>query len=209
MLPPRSFYCIAEVAVRWSATPFDVIGWSTEQLLAISVALPPVKLANGGTVSGLVDVEGIDLLPLFRRDALPSQSVPIRRVKDGAQGFNWISVPAEAVTVTAADVLVRRSEVSRFEKQFGLFTGQPLSTNDDKEVPQKRRAGPGAPPRYDWDRFYGALARFIHDHGIPRTQAELVRAMLQWFENSGIDKVPDESSVTSKIRLVWSELHRL
>ena len=208
MLPPRSFYCLAEVAVRWSVTPFDVIGWSTDGLLAISLALPPVKTAASETVSGLVDVEAPLLLPLFRRDNMPNQSVLVRRVKAGEGGFHWISEPAEGLPVAAADVLVKRSEVARFEEQFGLFNGQRLSPLSEEEVPRRRRAGPGAPVRYDWDRFSGALARFIHDHGIPRTQSELVREMLTWFESAGIDHVPDESSVANKVRAAWRELHR-
>src|SRR5690606_15814944 len=32
-LPPRSFHSLTEIAIRWSVTPFDVIGWSTDGLL--------------------------------------------------------------------------------------------------------------------------------------------------------------------------------
>lgn len=66
--------------------------------------------------------------------------------------------------------------------------------------------GPGVPPRYDRDGFYGALTRRIQDHRIPATQAELVREMLDWFgQRTGID-APDESTVRRKITTVWREL---
>ena len=52
-LPPRSFYSLTEVAVRWSVMPFDVIGWSTDGLLALSIAVPPVKTEPAETLPAL------------------------------------------------------------------------------------------------------------------------------------------------------------
>lgn len=72
----------------------------------------------------------------------------------------------------------------------------------------RARGGPGVPPRYDWDPFYGALARRIHLHGIPGTQAELVRDILNWFEALDIDHAPDERTIKRKIKAVWQELNR-
>src|SRR5947209_5616572 len=50
-LPPRFFYCLAEAAARWSVIPFDVVGWASEGLLALSIALPPVKTGPSETIS--------------------------------------------------------------------------------------------------------------------------------------------------------------
>jgi len=204
MLPPRSFYLLTEAAARWSVTPFDVIGWSTEGLLSLSIALPPVKIGQSETVSGLVDIEAPHVLPLFRRDGIPSQSVAIRRVKTGDQEFRWISEPPNGVVVAAADVLVRRGEVEKFEQRFCEAGPAHLST----APPKTRRPGPGAPPRHDWDTFYAVLARRIHEHGLPRTQAELVREMRDWFERREDEYAPDESTIARKIRIVWQELCR-
>jgi len=206
-LPPRSFYSLTEVAVRWSATPFDVIGWSTDGLLALSIALPPVKTAPSETLSGLADVEAPHLLPLFRRDGAPSPTVAIRRVKAGDNEFRWIAEPAEGVIITGADVLVRRSEVERFERQYGFFNGLHVPENG-AAITARRRGGPGVPPRHDWDAFYAALTRRIHEHGVPRTQAELVREMLAWFEARNLEHAPDESTIRRKITPVWRELSR-
>jgi hypothetical protein len=52
------------------------------------------------------------------------------------------------------------------------------------------------------------LARRIHEHGIPPTQAELVRDMLNWFELRDVDHAPDESTIKRKIKAVWKELSR-
>jgi hypothetical protein len=206
-LPPRSFYSLTEVAVRWSVTPFDVIGWSTDGLLALSIALPPVKTEPPETLSGLADVEAPHLLPLFRRDGAPAPTIVIRRVKAGQGGLCWIIEPMEGITITAADVLVRRAEVERFERHYGFFNGLHVPEASG-EVTARRRAGPGVPPRHDWDAFYGALTRRIHDHGVPATQAELVRDMLAWFEARDVVHAPDESTIRRKITPVWRELSR-
>lgn len=58
------------------------------------------------------------------------------------------------------------------------------------------------------DGFYGALARRIHEHGIPVAQAELVRDMLHWFDQRHIDHHPDESAIKQKIKGDRRELHR-
>jgi hypothetical protein len=183
--------------------PFDVIGWSTDGLLALSIAVPPVKTDPAETLSGLADVEAAHLLPLFRRDGAPSPTVVIRRVKAGEGRLCWIVEPQEGISITAADVLVRRAEVERFERQYGFFNGLHVP----EAVPARRRPGPGVPPRHDWDAFYGALTRRIHDHGVPATQAELVRDMLAWFEARDVEHAPDESTVRRKVAIVWRELN--
>jgi hypothetical protein len=134
--------------------------------------------------------------------------VAIRRVKANGHGFQWFTDPVEGITVTAADVLVKRAEVERFEVQHGLFNGGRSSGPGTDGQVESRRGGPGVPPRYDWDGFYGALARRIHEQGIPATQAELVREMLDWFEKHDVEHVPDESTIRRKITAVWRELHR-
>jgi hypothetical protein len=72
--------------------------------------------------------------------------------------------------------------------------------------PERRRApGPGRPLRYDWDTFYAALARRVHDYGIPASQAELVRDMLDWFDKRD-ESAPDESTIRKKASVIWREL---
>jgi hypothetical protein len=194
------------VAIRWSVTPFDVIGWSTDGLLALSIAVPLVKTEPAETLSGLADVEAAHLLPLFRRDGTPSPTIVIRRVKAGG-GVCWIVEPMEGIAITAADVLVRRAEVERFERQYVFFDGLHVPDAGSHST-ARRRGGPGVPPRHDWDAFYGALTRRIHDRGVPATQAELVRDMVAWFEARDVKHAPDESTVRRKITPIWKELSR-
>ncbi len=115
--------------------------------------------------------------------------------------------PSEGVAITAADVLVRRGEVERFERQYGFFNGLHVPESDGAAA-ARRRGGPGVPPRHDWDAFYAALARRIHEYGVPATQAELVREMVAWFEARDAEHAPDESTIRKKITPVWGELSR-
>jgi hypothetical protein len=50
--------------------------------------------------------------------------------------------------------------------------------------------------------------RRIFVQGLPSTQAELVREMLDWFQNRSDKQAPDESTVRRKIAMVWRELNR-
>ncbi|HLH12974.1 MAG TPA: hypothetical protein VKV77_14010 [Methylovirgula sp.] len=104
-------------------------------------------------------------------------------------------------------MLVRRGEVERFERQYGFFNGLHVPESDGAAA-ARRRGGPGVPPRHDWDAFYAALARRIHEYGVPATQAELVREMVAWFEARDAEHAPDESTIRKKITPVWGELSR-
>jgi hypothetical protein len=168
------------------------------ELLALSIVLPSIKSETSEVISGLVEVAGPDVLPLFKRDGVAA--VMLRRIKSSDE-FGWIADPAEGVAVLANDVLLKRGEIERFEKQYGL-------ANTQVAVAYKRPPGPGAPPRYDWDGFYAALARRVHDRGIPASQSELVRDMLEWFSDRSEWSVPDESTIRRRVSIIWRELRR-
>lgn len=208
-LPPRSFHTILEISIKWSVLPADVIGWAIDGHFDISMALPPVQ-AGGHPRAGLVHIDPADVLPLFRRDGSGPRAVAIRRFRlpDGEeQDWQWIGEPAEGVQATAADILLTRRESDRFEKDHGV--GAPLLNAPEagERPPARRRAGPGAPARYDWDAFYCAMIRRVHDEGVPETQTALVRDMQDWFDNQA-DTPPDESTIRRKVQAVWRELHR-
>lgn len=65
----------------------------------------------------------------------------------------------------------------------------------------------GRPREYDWDAFSGAMARRVYDHGMPESQGELVRDMLEWFSvTHGV--TPDESTVRRRVQAAWRKLTR-
>lgn len=159
-------------------------------------------------ISDLVEVAGTDVLPLFRPDGARIEKVLVRRIRaPGEHEWQWISEPAEGVAITAPEILITRGEIQRFEREHDLHRGDTAAMSS--HTCQRRRSpGPGVPPRYDWDTFFGALTRRIHDNGLPSTQAELVREMLEWFQARSDEHAPDESTVRRKIAVVWRELNR-
>src|SRR5262245_1732670 len=58
------------------------------------------------------------------------------------------------------------------------------------------------------DTFFVAIARRIYDNGLPKTQGELVREKLDWFQARQHDHTPDASTVRRKVAMVWRELKR-
>ena len=211
-LPPKCFHAVDEIAIRWGVQATDVVGWAIEGNLTLSVVFPFVE-AEAQRASGVVGVAAEDVLPLFRRDESAAAFVFLRRFRRAGEDddeWRWITKPAEGVRITAGDVLVTRREAERFERQWGVFAS-PSSDQAKASVPvigALHFAGPGAPPRHDWDAFNGALVRYIHDHGIPARQSELVRAMADWFATREKTRVPDERTIRRKVSAIWRELTR-
>lgn len=205
---PRPFHPISEVAERWSVSPIEIVDWAVERLLALSIAVPPAKVISSVVLCGLVEVAGTDVRPLFMPEGAKSNAVAIKYLREyGAAEWQWIGDASNngVIIVTASDILVRRVEAERFEQRFLLNrdTGSPSAPRLSCSV-RSRPAGPGAPPRYDWDRFFAEIARRIYVQGLPRTQSELVREMADWFQNR--QQAPDESTIRRKVALVWREL---
>jgi hypothetical protein len=206
-LPPRPFHILNDVAVRWSVLPIDIAGWATEGLLVLSAALPPIKTASSQMLSDIVEIAGSDIIPLFRPDGARLDSVVIRRIRSqGEIEWHWIVEPSDGVTITAPEVLIRRAEIKRFELQHGLFRDvAPHQIQQSDQTERHSAASPGAPPRYDWNAFAGAVARRVHDEGMPASQGELIRDMLDWFGTT-FGAVPDESTVRRRVQALWPVL---
>jgi len=205
-LPPRPFHSLSDIAIRWGVMPIDIVGWAADGLLALSIAVLPTKTASSRILCDLVEIAAIDVLPLFRPNGARSENVAIRRARaKGEAEWEWISEPAGQIVITAPDVLITRAEIERFEQAHGLHTS---GETQQIQARRQRPPGPGAPPRYDWDRFYAAITRRIYDQGMPSNQSELVREMLDWFQAESRDQTPDESTVRRKVATIWRELNR-
>ena len=209
-LPPRPFHNLSDIANRWSVVSIDLAGWAAEGLLALSIATPPVKTETARLLCDLVEVAGADVLPLFRSDGARPENINLRRLRaHGETEWHWISEPAAGITVNASDILITRNEVQRFEQAYGLGGSAATLVSKAKQRDVRRRpAGPGAPPRYDWDKFFAAITRRVYDQGLPASQNELVREMLDWFQSQHEQQTPDESTVRRKVALVWREINR-
>jgi hypothetical protein len=153
-LPPRPFEALNDLAIRWAVVPIDIVGWATDEQILLLIAVPPVRTETSRVVCDLVEIAGTDVLPLFRPEGVRLEKVHIRRVRtQGDTEWQWISEPTEGITVGAADILVTRAEVQRFERKHG-----PLGSEQPGQPARRRTPGPGAPARYDW----GHLLRCDH-----------------------------------------------
>lgn len=209
-LPPRLFHPLTDVATDWSVMPLDIVDWAIGGLLELSLAAPPIKTDSSSTLWGLVEIAGVDVRELFLPRKEGETTVAIRRIREhGETEWRWISEPAGGLVIAARDILITQAEVERFTNQFHPDRDARYgSTKQPSQPPPRTRpAGPGAPPRYDWDRFFVEITRRIYVQGLPRTQSELVREMADWFYARG--RPPDESTIRRKVALVWRELMRV
>ncbi len=103
-------------------------------------------------------------------------------------------------------MIILRKEFERCERAWGLFDMSGPEDGTKSTSPAKRQAGPGAPPKHDRDAFAGAIARRVQDHGMPVSQGELMRDMMDWF--AGREDFPprDERTVRRKMSAIWKEL---
>lgn len=192
-LPPRFLWTVAEAAARWACMPADILGWAIAGHLELTCAIRTVS-ADGQGVNGMVALPPEDLVRMFRRDGSGSSMAIVRRVREPEIGGAWLRItePPGGIEVHAADVMITARMLERFEDAHSLT----------------RRVAPGGgASKYDWDGFYTALIRRIHNDGLPDTQRELVSEMQGWFERrSKNGEAPDESTIRRKISTLWNEL---
>lgn len=192
-LPRRAFFTIFEAAARWGCTPSDIAGWAEDGRLSIVTG---VSFAQAGEapIAGRVEIQPMDVLPMFRRDGSGPQAFHARRVRpldgDARGGWVFVTEPERGIEVFLADLLIAASEVDAFERECDLL-------RRPREVSSK----------YNWDEMYVAVCRRIFERGLPESQKEFVREMQEWFIRRSDDgDAPDESTIRRKINPLWREL---
>ncbi len=195
-LPPREYYTVHEAAARWGCTLADIGGWSAKGRFDIITGIPPT-VCGSETIAGEVVVAAFDMLPMFRRCGSGPQTALIRRVRPvGSPDWLLVTDPASGVEVWIADLMIAGSEVSKFEV--------------DHDLMRRIAGGTGSISPYDWDGMMNALIVRIHEHGLPASQAELIRDMQDWFaDQSDGDEIPDERSIRRRISAVWKTLSQM
>lgn len=173
--------------------PADILGWAIAGKLEIVASFPPIT-AGGHDRCGMMAIPPECVVAMFRRDGTGPSSKKVYRVRSCEASEEWqrIQHPPDGVEIHAADLMITAAQVERFEDEHSLT---------------KRVAPGGRAPRWDWDAFYTALIRRIHNHGVPETQREMVMEMVDWFERrSDNGDAPDERTIARKISEVWREL---
>jgi hypothetical protein len=194
-LPPRVFFSLYEVSVRWDCSVADIAGWASQGKLKIMTGIGLVRCGDA-KVAGSVTLSPMDLLPLFRRSGhTPIEGLVQRILPPDTSDWLIITDPPGGVPVTVADMLIRADEVFGFE--------------DEHDLARKAAGGANGAQPYDWAGMNIALIRRIHDDGLPATQAELIAEMQDWFaDQTGGARIPDSRSIRRRITPIWHELRR-
>ena len=193
--PQQSLFTVLEISVKWGCTQAQILDWAIADDIELVAGFPPVKLGEE-QASGLMGVAGSEVRPLFRPFGGAAKKVHVRQVKrPGSSDWQRITEPIAGARMEAADILMRATEIERFESAHGFA--------------RPRASGPGVPPRYDWDQFYVALIRRLFHDGMPESLRALVGEMQDWFiANSAAGEAPDESTIRKRISAVWRELNQ-
>ncbi|WP_258523873.1 hypothetical protein [Roseovarius sp. TE539] len=105
-LPQRVFYSVYEAAARWGCTISDIAGWAAMGTLRIVTGIPPVACGDA-RIAGLVRIEPMDILPMFRRSEAGPREAQLRRVQPlEAQDWLYITAPEEGVAVSLGDLMI-------------------------------------------------------------------------------------------------------
>lgn len=193
-LPARYLFTVLEVSVRWQCSQTQIVDWAISDEIDLVAGFGQVRFGDE-TAAGLMSVSGAEVRPLFRPFGDAARKVHVKQARL-PKAVAWLAItdPVRGVRLSAADILITAREIDRFEDAHGIG--------------RTRSAGPGAPGRYDWDGFYVAVMKRIHDRGLPSRQSDLIAEMQEWFIAHSADGVaPDESTIRQRIRVIWRELN--
>jgi len=194
-LPQRVFYTVHEAAARWGCTISDIAGWAGTGSLKIVTGIPPV-VCGDKHANGLVQIQPMDILPIFRRCGTGPQSAHLQRIRPlEEKEWLYISAPNQGVMVSIGDVMILGEDVQHFEDAYDLFgrivEGAGLSEDGD----------------YNWPGMHVEITRRVFEEGLPASQAEWIRELQDWFSNNSCDGTfPDESSIRRRLKPVLDAL---
>ena len=194
-LPQRVFYTIHEAAARWGCTVSDIAGWADKGSLKVVTGIPPVACGEKLT-GGLVQIQPMDIIPIFRRCGTGPQSAHLQRVRPLEESdWLYITAPEEGVLVSIGDVLILGDDVQLFEDAHNLFgriaEGAGLSEEGD----------------YDWSAMHAEITRRVFEEGLPPSQGAWVRELQDWFSARSADgSFPDESSIRRRLKPILDAL---
>lgn len=199
-LPTRAFWTIEEVAARCYCWPVDIIGFAAAGHINLSASIPAIT-AGAERLIGIVTLPATDLGPLLSPSADADTAVRIHRVKrsSGDACWHWITEPHEGILLPRHQIFVMTEEAERFRAAHG--EARHHSPNGAFTAQQ------GNEDRYDWHGLTLYLFKRVHYHGIPSSQAEMVRECEAWFgRRNPTGEAPDESSIRRHVRPIWRTL---
>jgi hypothetical protein len=213
----KPYYGIEEVCQRWEISQTDLAGFVIEQEIALAAVVPRVRVQFGTIeydddgqshkmLEGCKYLSGaVDLLPLDGWYTLTTDFHPIHSFK--SENGTYMDIVLErfdssAFSVHRSQLVVRHAELTRFEAAQAAMEATPPIM---QTLAAPQLAGRGAPAKYKWDDFYCALAVMTHADGVPETQTELIRRMMDWFAKQNL--YPDPTTVKRKVAIFWRQYH--
>lgn len=85
------------------------------------------------------------------------------------------------------------------------YVGRERGKNHEPEQPKFAKARSGRPEGFQWDDVWIETCRYIHENGVPATDAELMRHLQEWCENQ-FGKQPGDSTLKPKLRKLFRVL---
>jgi hypothetical protein len=127
-----------------------------------------------------------------------------------ALGSNWRGLTFQNIIDASESGLYidRRSAclfASRIEAaQFWPWLNDRPKADDQPKATQGRRSARGAPTAYKWEEVLIEACAFIVVRGLPKTQAELVAHIAEWFG----DDAPADSTIKDHIAPLYQRIER-
>ena len=195
-LPPRVFWTLEDLAVRWGCAPAEIVGWATEGIIEIVASIGMVHCGGTEPLVGLMVVCAEDIMPLFRRNRSDRKPCMIWRIRpQSSETWKVITDPVQGAAIELEDLLVTAGNAQRFEDEY-----DPL---------HRVHVSPGRSSRHDWEGMLQALMIRLFERGLPASQADFVAEGQEWFVAHAKDgSVPDESQIRRKLSPIWRALKK-
>lgn len=174
--PPKEFLTVSELAARWERAPLQIIDWAMSGKLELMVSLTEAEF-QGGEEADYAAVRAGHVRPLFRDAGDAERIVMIRRARPpGSDKPLSIVHPAEGVRVLSTDVLIRTTEIERFEEENSLV--------------RRVVVGPGAPTRHSWERFTSRCAAGFSTMACPTRKPSWWKSCKtgSWMTRTGVKR---------------------
>ncbi len=214
----KPFYRLDEVCARWGMSQQDVAAFAHEGDLVLAFIAPRMPVSVGewdktderqwapiihgiDYISGLTELTAKDAWDILRAGehditqvlAKDNYFVDIRSASGGGGSF----------TVSVEDIVVRHSELEKFETAQGVGPmGASATAAAAMTISARTR---GVTPTHDWDAFWVAVCLRLYCNGVPESQAALIRIMQDWFSTTGRG-IPDDSTLKKKLKPLWHEV---
>lgn len=189
----KAFFRLIDLPSRWGYSLADIGGWAIAGRLQIVLPIGPVKCGEE-IIAGVVTVSATDVARLLYGGGSPERTCLVQRILP-QETFDWqfITEPAQGIEVRLADLILPAHEVEEFEQVNELLAlgGKPA-----------RRIGRRT--NYDWEHMLVDVLIEVITEGLPRTQEDFFKLMLDWFvERSPDGDIPDASTVRKRFARVW------